>query len=515
MRAERKRNSGKVLDAEKAAAIPASVPATSGGGGSSGFSPVIQNRLVQPFVPGLIQSPYGPSYLTRRSRPLPADAVQARSFGLQFDIKGYVYKGVAPTEVLNEYQAGENLLTINWYPAMRQRAKEQLQWKATPTALVAGGTVTDWMNIYFYAVANAGVLINLDRLYQLNQACSSLYTYLPGKISRVKKLWGRLRSVVAPKFLAAEAMKRGLVFSESPDSAVHIIKWSESPLVVYGGPADYTDYANASMYFCLSNDTYLTNLVDNIEKATWALESAVTYDANMAADFIAIRDVMEMLSNTMPELYGKFLPADMDMPGLIVDPRLGDIVYRCALEQYETKGASADEVTLFPVTKMTEFANKIPIIGRGIPDEEDFSFWGKPKVYTTNDSTAGLRYGPAANKLVGYGTIFAAHWVNWGTLGNWTKDYLYTREDGWVNDTLDAATDFGDGAGIRAWINMHGRIIEHAYWPHIFASQLTTTLEWRFLDDLRVDYQFWMDEEDLGGNYAMFLAKNVGLPYIG
>jgi hypothetical protein len=514
MRNDRRKRSGKVLDAEKAAAVPASVP-TTGGGGQSGFSPIRQNTLVQPFVPGLIQSPYGPSYLTRRSRPIPADAIQAISLGLQFDIKGYVIKGTSHTELLNEYNAGETLLSTNWYPAMRQRAKEQLQWKATPTALVAGSTVQDWMNIFFYAVANCGVLINMDRLYQVNQACSSLYTYLPGKVARVKRLWRRLQSVVAPRFLAIEALKRGLVFSESPDAPVHVVKWSECPLVVYGGAADYTDYANRSMYFCLSNDTYLTNLIDNIEKAVWALESAVTYDANMAADFIAIRDVMEMLSNSIPDLYGKFLPNDTDLPGLIVDPRLGDIIYRNALENYETKGASADEVSFFPVTKMTDFANKIPIVGRGSPDEDDFSLWMKAKCYTYNDSTAGLRYGAASNKFIGYGTVFPARHAGWATLGNWGQNYFYTREDGWVQDNLDSATDFGDGAGIRAWLNMHGVVTDHVYWPHVFANQLTTSLEWRFLDRIKVDYQFWMDEEDLGGNYASFLAKNLGLPYIG
>lgn len=498
--------SGKVLgDASATAEDVASAPAVSGGSAMAKSMNVSQ-QLLQHEKADVIQSPFGQVYLSRRSRPIPADQIQAIVSPWKFTIAGWTPSGVTTANSLPEYNAGYTV-TTDWYNYIRQMGKAALKYKQTPTALVSNDTVYDFMNICFYALANTVALLNLDRMYQYNQAFSTLYTYLPSKMSRVKRLYRRLSAIFMPNFIKAYAIKMGMIPYVPGKIAPHLRFWDDAWLVAYGGAADYSAMTGLRPDEILLSDTHLSNFVSNIEKAVWALENNISFDANTATDFIAIKDAIDMIHDvpSVGQFYSQGLPDENSYPGLVADKSLLNDYYTRALISYDTHGVGDDEKNCFPVCGDTTFGGKVPVCGFGAPTVEDFTLFGAAKIANLN-STAGARVALATDEHEIYGTNFPDN-----PLVN--EVGIYTREDGWTQ-IVGNTTDFGDGAGIRTFLNTGHPQIRHIFFPHLFAGQLDADFEFRFLDTMEVDYTIWMDEEDLGPNHAQYIAASLGIPYL-
>jgi len=485
-------------------AVPVSGTGGGGGGGSALASPPsVTASLLQRPKPGVIASPFGQVYLLDRTRPIAADAIQARTQQWCFDINGYTILNASVANQVSEYNAGSTLLS-DWYGLARQLAKASLKYKHTPTTLNTPALFADYLNVAHNAIANMVALINLEHLYQLNQAFSTMYTYLPNVMSRVKRLYRRASTPFLPAFIKMQGIKDGMI-PLGPGYVPHLRFWSENNLTMYGGGADYTDLSSETPDTVLGDATKLNNFVGNLEKMVWVLEGNVSYNANASSDVIAIKDLIDMMQDVIPGMYTQGLPDEKVFPGVMADKSLLNDWYCRALCSYDTKGVAGDVFVAYPAQGLSGFNNKIPIAGWGTPGMEEFTLLGGTKFVLLND-TPGTNYLAAGGKVTAYGTSYPV-----GVF--YTKESHYTREDGWVaiDDTI---YDMGDGASIRTWSNIYPTSDEHIYRKHLFAAQLGAALEWRFVDHVPTDYIFWMDEEDFGPNHALMLAAGLGIPYL-
>lgn len=472
-------------------------------GGSAYSKPLGQATLIPPLKSGLISGPFGDVYKIRRSKTIPADAVQARSRWMDFYIKGYVDNGNTTAGTPTGYLDGQTLLA-DWYGYARQMGKAALKYKHTPTTLHSNARLEDYLNVAFYAIQNLSLMFNLDRLYMFNQAFSTLYTYLPDRIGRAKRLWRRLSTIFLPAALKAYAMKKAMIPMVEGVWPAHLSLYREVPLVMYGGASDYTDLYTAvggSFSHLLSDATHMTTWLDNIEIAVWALEGNIS-DANTQEDVIAIKDAIDMLNDVVPGLFTQGLPDPAEFPGLMNDPTLlNDWYHRCILGHTTTNTA----FNAFPVVGYTPLDDNIPVVGWGVPGMEEDTLLGFPKMVLL-DSTAGAIYADAAQEYLIFGTDLPAN--PWDQL-----EELYTREDGWVT-VQSGGIDLNDGTAIRTLINGGHSIIHHDFFPILFAKHLGAGLELRFLDHLPVNYQMYIPSENFGPHYAMMLGQWLGVPYI-
>lgn len=502
------------LATKEASDVPVMKGGSKGGGSTFGKMEEVTSLLQYP-KPQIVNSPWGESYLGSRTRAIPADAIQAIISQWVFRLRGYHASGTTTAGQPNFYADAENLL-LNWYLYGRQQGKAALKYKHTPLTLNDYTRVEDFWNIFHDTGADLVALANLEKLIQFNQALSSLETYIPEKMSRAKRLYRRWAAIFAPEKLRTQAIKDGMIVYVHGAGPMHIRFWDLSHNVMYGGSADYTDLT-ADESELITDNTKFGQFLDNIEKGLWVLEGNVTYDANAAADVTAIKDLCDMLNDVAGGTYKQGAPSWYSYPGYLADPHLFNDYYTRALAANDTKGVGANQITCFPVAGATDPSENILVAGYGKPDEDttisdDFTLFGAPK-FGLLDSTAGLRYTDDTNEWMLFGTSVPARFVVDNKF--FAKYDQYTREDGWVETAVGATYfDLGDGADIRVLINSFHPWMRHIHWPHLFAAQLTTTLEYRWIDIIKADYGFYVPASDLCAHHALALADMFKVPYI-
>jgi len=505
MRNNRNKRGGKVLG--ESVATAEDVAAQKPSGGSSAYGSVTKPSPLLPApVGGFITSPFGEVYLNQRTKPIPADAVQVWMEAMRFRIQGYSVSGVSSAGLLNEYTAGETLLA-DWYTYGRQMGKASLKYKHTPTTLDDYTRVQDFFNIAFFALADLTMLGNLNHLYQYNQAFSSVYSYVPDKMSRCRRLWERLSTVFLPSELKAAAMKAGMIAVVPGVFPPYVRVWTPTDLVMYGAAADYNDpITSQGIQPTLISNTYLTQFIDDIESAIWVLEGKanLTLDSGAAeADVIAIKDLIDMMHDVGAGTFSQGLPDFQSLPGLLEDRSLYNDLLSRSIFILDSHGGDGDEFSAFPVVGDSALNNHVPIVGWGTPGVEEFTLLGGPKLATMN-STGGAYEAGAADEYLLYGTHFANNI-------NTRQVEFYTREDGW-SAFLVGGADLGDGTILGNLLDGGHPWLRHAFLPAILASQ--RSIELRFLDNIDRDYRIYVDESDFGPNYAKLLGTWLGVPYL-
>jgi hypothetical protein len=501
------RPGGKLTDADRDGTLPMRDLPSRGVGAPRRAVKDIKTVLRK--QPEMVDSGFGPRYLTDRSRPIAADAIQLLVESWVFDIRGYHTSG-APTPTLNFYNKGQELLGM-WYTYMRELGKNTLKYKHSPTTIADTENFCDFLNCGFFAIANLTMLFNVSTMSMYNQAFAALTTNLPQKRGRMSRLWDRISAVPLPAFLKDHAVLCGLITGEINGYPPYIRIWAETPVltVLYGFSGDYVDQSGIEPYLKLTVDANLNNLLDNIEKAVQVLEGnvdvALTPDDE---DIIAIRDCVDMLRDVPShvKVFNSGLPNAAEIAGISRSAWHKTQLFGRAIILSDTKGVAGDEYNAFPTIHLSALDEKIPVMGWGeCKPDYDFTLFGAAKLTQLNDDAAGIFYTPQTNPTIYYGTDMRV-------TRNGTRLDMYTREDGWVTPTLDV--DWGDGAGIRTAENTFHPLRQHVFYPIRYASQLAGALELRFLDSLGVDYKVYVDDQDFGENYVFMLMRELNVPYL-
>lgn len=495
------------LDADKSGTVPAETPAEAVPQAVRGTKDI---KLLQHPYPEVVDSGFGPAYLAGRSRPIPADSVQVIIDKWGFRAQGYAELN-SPTPTMPNYTDPETLLQ-DWYTYMRDIGKFTLKYKHTPTTLSDTDNFRDYIHAGQFVIANLVMLFNLTSLVMYNQAMAALCVYLPKKRARLSRLWDRVSAIPYPAIFKNHAIMSGLISHRPGVYPPYIRIWHETALLgnLYGISGNYTDQSAIEPNAFFTNETNLDNFIDNIEKAVQVVEgrvaAALTPDDE---DIIAIRDVIDMLRDIpgYDDVFTTGLPDPKGFPGLVVSDWHRTELYARGLAIADTHGVSADEYNMFPVIEDDAFDDKVPVARYGPRRPAyDFTLLGAAKAFQLNDSTTGLRYTAQTNPVARYGTDSRMVYN-----GDYTD--IYTREDGFVNLTMEA--DYGDGAGIRGAWNTGHPFIDHIYMKGVaFAGQLAANREDRWIDNLGVDEVIWVDTDDFAENYAFLLQNTLKVPYL-
>jgi len=489
---------------------PVPAPVAAAGGGSSMVQPIGTRGLLQYPRSPLISSPFGQAYMTERSRGIVDDMVQMRAATWYYNIVGYTALGSAVTTTPSELTAAGTLLD-DWYVLGRQQGKAALKYKHTPLTITAG-RFADFLNVYIYAVATCVTLFNADRLYQYNQAGSTFSEYLPKYMSRVTRLYRRLNSIMMAPGIVALAVKMGMIaMSTAHRMPPHIRLFDAGVLVAYGGATDYDAFASTDTPITyLNTDANLLKIVNNIERAVWALEGTISFDATTATDFTAIKDMMDMLNDVGGGLYRSgLLPDEKSFPGLVDDRSLLNDWYDRGNIGNNNSGTKTAQG--FPIIGLSTngFNSRIPIMGFGAPSMEEFTLFGAIKAFRFADTDGAVESASTTMLLVG----MLWRYGSYASTNVKIPEALYTREDGWVTIT-DAVQDYNDGSNCRAYLNTRSTRALHRYDLTPWLGLLSTGLEYKWVEEKTRDYCIWMEPDDLGPNTAMLLAQWFGIPYI-
>lgn len=471
-------------------------------------------------TPGFMTSPFGQSYQMLSARPLPDDEIQGVIVTLDFDLKGYK-EATTNTLFPTMYNGMETQLNSSYEylsQICRMYRKPRLNYST-----IADGSLMKYLNLYVTTLANLATLINLSKLYQFNDAYRTLLTNLWSYTTQLQMLWSRLNAIVVPGIFKQMGLERGTPFFMPRSQAPVIRLYSWRGCNGSGSGTTFNDYINTT-YTALSTlfttAANITVMIADIESAIVALEGTkVNNDTAgaLAIDFRSIRQVFDFMATveegSYRELYTQALPAIADLPGIDPSPQKANGMFCRMHQSYDTKGASADIHSFFPVWGMTEFMSKIPIKGYGSQVIEDFTFLGMPK-FAILDSTAGLRYADQSTELLIVGTD-TYHLYNAVTASAKMVFSQFTREDGWVDNLTNYGVDWGGTASdINTGLNLQYWSDRHTYRFHRHAAQLTTNIEFRWVDEMPVDWTFWMDPEDLAGNSIIYIARSMGLPHL-
>jgi hypothetical protein len=297
-------------------------------------------------------------------------------------------------------------------------------------------------------------------------------------------------------------------FAKAPHIRMMVLR-DAGPLMDLSASASFARTLFSTLTSAQYLDAYLTDLITMCE----VLEGITGTDTTTKSDVIAMKEVFEYASGVenFAPAYRQGLPVLMGIPGLIEDDSLLNDFY---CRSIYSRNAGNNQVTLFPVVGMTVFGDLIPVKGFGSPGINEFTLMGGAKTGLL-DSTQNLSYTAATDEERLFGTDVPVHMDSIPTYDKPGPNYeVYTRED--ADELLESDNfDFNDGTAIRTFINGAHPHTKHIYFWHLWASLLTTDIEYRALNRVPTDYEIWMNPDDLGVHHAMYIATSMGLPYYG
>jgi hypothetical protein len=477
-----------------------------------------EGSFLQRAKGGFIESIFGQRYTTTKPRALEDADVSVRAQVWTFSIRGSHGKvGVPESWLQNTAFAGETLLQ-DWYPLVRDMAKRALKYKHLPVTLSDYNMLRYYMDIYYYVVANLTVLLNLNRLGQFNVGFANICVNLPRVMSRVQRLWRRTSALSIPSFVRDHALRNGQIAYATGILAPTIRFWSNEYLLVTGGPS--ITALNEDPFEMLVTLADLETFVTNLETAERWLEIGT---AGIATDFTAVKDLIDMCSDIVPGAFVTGLPRSDAMPGLTPDPTLLTDLLRRAVFCKDAVDQATDRWTIFPVPAATEFGGRFPVVGFGTPSVYDFLLLGAPKYGYFNaglgtksadvDSICmipGTDHRVRANLDIGQTAFADIFGVNPAPDEVFLGD---TTPDPYISNN---SFDHGDAAAILAYFTTDSIFRLHPWDDIRWNDRNAWAAGWQHIvDENTYGYLMWMDPEDLGENYAEFLAKSLGIPYIG
>lgn len=501
---------------------PSASPVGAGAGvaasGSVYATPFGTGELIPPIQPVFLPTPYGQSVMIVRSRVAPDDEIQMHVQPWTHITFGYQHNGGGSTPSMNPEITDLTELIADIYPYLRKMGEVSVKYRHTPTTITAG-LFEQRMDYYHDAVANTALMLNLLRLKVFNSAVSNgIFTSsspLETNAQLWKSLWRRLMAIRHPAELKLRAIRDGTPVYDVRHNAVWCRVWHFDGNT-RSAPAGWVSLVTANPQALLMSGTEQNNLLYNMRRLVHCLEGTLAYGVGTLDEGIALCDLFEMLSyvDQFKEFYPQGLPSEDALPGIVADESgLNDFLCR-AFTLWDTKGAGADNKMVFPVADDPNngFGAKIPVMGYGAPQKDDFNLFGAVK-FGALANTTGLIYAADSDVSSLYGTAFpCAPTASTQDLAFKSREAVWTREDGWV--VLESnATDFGDGTAIRTFVS-GGHYRNFHEWNALrFAAQWAGTFEYRMLTGARPDWIFWTPARDLVLNHAMEIARLYGIPY--
>jgi hypothetical protein len=476
--------------------------------------PFIKPSLTDPSPPGLVASPFGPAYLSKRSRPIAADSISVIVDTKYHGLKGYLEFGAPSSSYYpNNYDLASNVWS-RWYTYYRRTLESLNKHKAQPINLVDPLTPMYYYEVYHDVVANLVSLLVASKCRQLSAGMVSMTSFMTdGVISDAIALYQRVMAVRAPDFIRSKAITDGLPFQDVVDRCIHFnVFIMDQRTTIRSYAAAWPTFSGSKGYELLGGSSAgITLLMTALKYGVQVLEGWVS-GANPLIDVTAMLDLIHMGSyfdQTKAQFPGGLPP--IENLQVRTDPGAFNETYCRLFTAYTVTGTN---LIAFPVKDDPNIQKLVPVSGFGAPTIPDFTLFGTPK-FAVMDDTAGAVY--SAAKWALFGTEFRMLYS--ATIGGGNKYAgfiggvdLFTAEDQWIQAT-EAGIDWNDGTAIRTFINGGSPMIkDHIYWPAVFAAQLAGGLEYRFLDKLTMDYSIYMPADDLALNYGVATANMLGVP---
>lgn len=473
-----------------------------------------------------VESPFGQRYASRRPKTIGLiQDVGVRIEQWQSSCIGYKdYGTVAGTPVVPGYSNGERVLQ-DWYSYSRDMGKRALKYKHLPVNLSDENMLIYIMDVYHYLIANLTMLLNLNRLPHWNYVLADLNTYLPKYMARITRCWRHASALRMPPFWKAHAIRNGMIAYVPNILAPTIRLWSCNGLLAHvsGGP-DITDPWN-DLDDLFTTDLTLGQFVEALETTERWLRMGET---GIITDFTAVKDLIDMTRDITPGTFDPGLPDSAKVPGLSGDQTLATDLLRRAVFRKDKVPAGTDQWIIYPIPNYADYGEMIPIVGFGAPTIYDFTLLGAAKYgHFTGDLTSLVEDVNTAFRYMGTDYHVRAQ----GSVGE-IRDVFGL--DGSAADLYDEVIGFIDSTGAVAYSKVYDafdcnsaspwrtQLLQDPIrrmnpWDIIrAANQSGWTDLWKRMTGEKVHgYQMWVDPQDLGQNYAEFLARSLGIPFLG
>jgi hypothetical protein len=473
-------------------------------------------ELVKPEI-GMIRSPFGPAYWTRRSRPYPDDEWQMLYETWRFDCRGYFSFGSPETGYdVRNYNAIQSQLNKT-YAYLRQIMKMERKPRLKSDTLT-DERMADYFNVYHNAVANLVMPMAFNKLYHYNEYFQTNSTYLPDAMVRVSRLWDELKPVIVPDWLKALSIRDGYIAASRQFPVPHLRIWALDNLTLYGVSGAYdSSYlieatkASFPLDSLWSSAADIDSFLDDIQSMIEVLHGLVGNGTTQRDEVLSLIEVMQYCATVekLVPAYSQGLPSLEEIPGLVNSPSIMSEWYARWRGVEDTHGASTNEVNSFPITQVPGLSPLVPVKGWGQQSILDFTLMGAAKFASKCIADGYPRMDvPYVGRVNGMSIPCVCPS---GTLDPISIGCGYTREDGFLdlNFTQDNAADMV--AAVRAG----HYILRHVYWPTLtYASQDDTNIEFRTLDMVPVDYEMWVEPDHYPEFTANWIAKQMGVPYM-
>jgi hypothetical protein len=435
-----------------------------------------------------------------------------------FDIRGYRDIGTFNSGLPHGVSDGHQLMA-DWYQLVREMGKRALKYKHLPHSLQDVEMLIHIFNVYYWLIANMTVLLNLNRLPQYNVGFSNLTRELPSYMARVSRLWRRTSALAMPPFLKAHAIRNGMIVYAPGVLAPTFRMWHPLLLLeeVDGGPTITS--ITGSTVTMLQDHAKLGTLVSNLESAERWLEVGTD---DIIDDFAATKDLIDMTRDIVPGSFEPGLPKGEDMPGLVVSPSVMTDLLRRAVFRKDKVTAGTDRWIIFPVPETPAIGNRIPIAGLGAPSLYDYTFLGAPKYGIFDSGPEELADDVDSDvRITGTDYQVMVSWDNSPTIADIfgsdavCDEQILTAPSG-THYSIAGAFDVNVAADLREYVLKDPIRVIHP-WDRIrYCDREAWPIGWqRLLDETVYSYIMYQEAQDLGENYAEFIGKSLGIPYIG
>jgi hypothetical protein len=428
--------------------------------------------LIEPPVSGLVASPFGKSYFTKRSRPIPDDVPQVTVETWLFDILGSFSNGVS-TGTGNHFSLPDYVFE-NWFTRYRFALETANKYRATDTSMTDPTIFRWYWNLYHDTVADVVCLMCLGRLRTWSRGMNTLTTYLTDAyLSQIIGIWRRLSAIKAPSALKAMAVMDGLPIQSVTDRGVHVRLWRIDACDLKPSGGAYTVIDEEPYKTLGADSTEMANMLSILGEAIVVLEG--TTEAANQSDLTKMLDLINMGSyfSGTKSLFVPGLPVEYSMGPIRADESGWNELFCRAMIGNDTKGLGADQMLCFPPIAHAELNGCIPLTGNGAPGLNEWSLFGSIKAGLLN-STAGADYSAATDEWILYGTnLRVIHSYTKG--GGLTTDpflhdfHTWDEEDGWTTWTL--SKDYGDVTGLQDILGGICVLFPSPYYPALLDAQ--------------------------------------------
>jgi hypothetical protein len=245
--------------------------------------------------------------------------------------------------------------------------------------------------------------------------------------------------------------------------------------------------------------------------------------AAIATDFVGMKDLIDMSRDIIPGAFVAGLPRSDELPGLSVDTGVATDLLRRAVFRKDVVTAGTDRWIAFPTPQIAVFGDRIPVVGLGVPTPSDFMLLGAPKYASLFAAAALAQSADVDSDIIVPGTDFQMQ----NTFDISITDIRSIFGSNAVLDEAVQVAPLGVVQGsLGAWdVNVAATIranaledpirMMHAWERLRYADREAWNATWsRVIEENAYSYIMYVDPQDLGENYADFLAMSFGVPYI-